>query len=145
MTGLVNKEMKILINPFLIKQQKCSSACDLSHVKAFDKLKVARSQSPNQISIALLNINFLRNKFEIRKETITNKVDILLISETKLDSCFLLKQFRKDGFTTPYRLGRNQIGGGITVYIREEIPSKSLTEIKLDNEMENIFIGINLR
>ena len=31
------------------------------------------------------------------------------------------------------------------IYIREDIPSKSFTEIKLDNEIENIFIEINLR
>ena len=31
------------------------------------------------------------------------------------------------------------------LYIREDIPSKSLTKIKLDNEIENIFIEINLR
>ena len=31
------------------------------------------------------------------------------------------------------------------LYIRQDIPSKSLTEIKLDNEIENIFIDINLR
>ena len=31
------------------------------------------------------------------------------------------------------------------LYIREDIPLKSLTEIKLDNEIENIFIEINLR
>ena len=31
------------------------------------------------------------------------------------------------------------------LYIRQDIPSKSLTEIKSDNEIENIFIEINLR
>ena len=31
------------------------------------------------------------------------------------------------------------------LYIREDIPSKSLTEIKYDNEIEKIFIEINLR
>ena len=30
------------------------------------------------------------------------------------------------------------------LYVRQRIPSKSLTEIKLDNEIENIFIEINL-
>ena len=50
-----------------------------------------------------------------------------------------------DVFTTPYRLDRNQNGGGIMLYIREDIPSKSLTEIKLDNDIENILIEINLR
>ena len=129
----------------LSEQEKCSSACDVSHKIGFDKLNVARSQNPNRILIAHLNINSLRNKFEILKETVTNKVDILLISETKLDCSFPLNQFHIDGFTNPYRLDRNQNGGGIMLYIREGIPSKSLTEIKLDNEIENIFIGINLR
>ena len=72
-------------------------------------------------------------------ETITNKVDILLISETKLDSFFPMNQFHIDGFTTPYRLDRNQKAEGIMLYTREDIPSKSLTEIKLDNEIENAF------
>ena len=74
-----------------------------------------------------MNINYLRNKFEILTETITNKVDILLLSETKLDSSFPVSQFYADGFTTPYRLDRNQNGGGIMLYIRECISSKSLT------------------
>ena len=90
----------------LSEQQKCSSACDLSHEIGFDKLNVARSQNPNWILIAHLNINSLRNKFGILKGTITNKVDILLISETKLDSPFTFNQFHVDGFTTPYRLDR---------------------------------------
>ena len=72
-------------------------------------------------------------------ETITNKVNILLISATKLDSSFPLNQFHIDDFTTPCRFDRNQNGGGIMLYIREDIPSKSLTEIKLDNEIEKAF------
>ena len=56
-----------------------------------------------------------------------------------------MNQFHIDSFTTPYRLDRNQNGGDIMLYIRENIPSKSLTEIKLDNEIKNIFIEINLR
>ena len=84
------------------EQQKCSYACDLSHShdRNFGKLNVARSQNPNQILIAHLNINFLRNKFEILKKSITNKVDILLISETKLGSSLPLNQSHIDGFTT---------------------------------------------
>ena len=71
--------------------------------------------------MAHLNINSLRNKFEILKETITNKVNILLISKTKLDSSCSLSQFHIDSFTTPYRLDRNQNGGGIMLYIRRLI------------------------
>ena len=77
----------------LSEQQKCSSARDLSHEKGFDKLNVAISQNPNRTLIGHLNINSLRNKFESLIETITSKVDILLISETKIDSSFHLNQF----------------------------------------------------
>ena len=45
-----------------------------------------------------MNINSLRNKFEMVKEVIRNKIDILLIPETKLDDAFLLSQFNLEGF-----------------------------------------------
>ena len=76
-----------------------SSVCDFSHEKDLDKPNVARSRNPNRILITHLNINSLRNNIEILKEAITNKVDILLISETNLDSSFSLNQFDIDAFT----------------------------------------------
>ena len=41
-----------------------------------------------------------------------------------IDDSFPLTQFLIEGFTTPYRLDRNGSGGGILVYIHEDIPSK---------------------
>ena len=52
-------------------------------------------------------------------------VDIFLISETKLDDLFPSVQF-KIGFTTPYRYDREVKGGGLLLYIREDIPSRLL-------------------
>ena len=49
--------------------------------------------NPNRIIIAHLNINSIRNKFEMLKEVTGNKIDILLISETKLDDTFPLSLF----------------------------------------------------
>ena len=40
-----------------------------------------------------LNINSLRNRFEMLEETIKDKIDIFLISKTKLDNSFLSEQF----------------------------------------------------
>ena len=45
-----------------------------------------------------------------------------MISETKLDESFPIGQFLKKGFSTPFRLDRNCHGGGILLYIREDIP-----------------------
>lgn len=85
-------------------------------------LKNIRLKNPNRIIIAQLNINSIRNKFNILSSIITNKIDILMISETKLDASFPNNQFTINGFTAPYRLDRNANGGGILLYIREDIP-----------------------
>ena len=68
-----------------------------------------------------------------------------MISETKLDSSFPVNQFLIDGFSPPYRLDRNADVGGIMLYVREDIPSKPLSNNDTDNEIENIFVEINLR
>ena len=36
---------------------------------------------------------------------IQNNIDILLVSETKLDDTFPVGQFYIDGYSTPYRFG----------------------------------------
>ena len=42
------------------------------------------------------------------KEVVGNKIDVLLISETKLDDTFPLNQFILEGFTPPYRIDRTE-------------------------------------
>ena len=55
---------------------------------------------------AYLNINSIRNKFELLKPMILDSVDILVIAETKLDSNFATNQFIIDGFSPPYRYSK---------------------------------------
>ena len=43
------------------------------------------------------------------------------------------------------QLNNNSSGGGITLFAREEIPSKPSREYKPNSAVENIFIVINLR
>ena len=90
---------------------------------------IKSKKNPNRIIIAHLNINSIRNKFEMLKEVIGNKVDILLISETKLDDAFPLSQFILEGFTPKYRLDRTEHDGGLMLFIREDIPSKLLPNV----------------
>ena len=115
-----------------------------SQTKEFDSLNKMRKLNPNRLIIAHININSIRNKFEMVKTTITDKTDILLISETKLDSSFLVNQSLIDGFTPPYRLDRNANGGGIMLYVTEDIPSKLLSNNDQNIEIENILVEINL-
>ena len=65
-----------------------------------------------------------------------------MISETKLDSSFPKEQFHLHGFSEPYSLDRNGNGGGILVFIREDIPSKL---IKSQMKIEVFFVELNLK
>ena len=47
-----------------------------------------RSMNSNKITIATLNINSLPRKFSSHKEIIDNKIDILIVQETKIDATF---------------------------------------------------------
>ena len=97
----------------------------------------------NRIKIVHLNINSLRNKFESLQEQINKNVDILLISEIKLDNSFLTGQFLIKGYSAPYRLDGDAQGGGIMLFIREDIPSKLLAVEDFPTEW--FYIEINLR
>ena len=49
-----------------------------------------------------LNINSMRNKSEQRSTIVNSKIDILMISETKLDETFPATQFLLQGFCMPF-------------------------------------------
>ena len=87
-------------------------------------LRELRIKNVNRVIIGTLNINSLPEKFEQLKLLIGNYLDILVIQETKLDSSFPKDQFLIEGYTKPYRLDRNRCGGGVMIYVREDIPSK---------------------
>ena len=65
----------------------------------------------DRIIIAHLNINSIRNKFDALKTMIAGNIDILLISETKLDESFPPSQFTVTGYRPPFRLDRTDDGG----------------------------------
>ena len=69
-------------------------------------------------------------------------MDILIISETKIDESFTTSQFMIEGFSTPFREDRNSQGGGILIYVRDGIPCKRLNSDKLPGDVEGIFIEL---
>ena len=51
-------------------------------------LKAMKENSPNKIIVGHLNINSLRNKLEALQFIINRNLDIIILSETKLDDSF---------------------------------------------------------
>ena len=58
---------------------------------------------------------------------------------------FTISQFHLDGYSMPYRLDRNRNGGGVIIYVREDIPSNILRKHFCPNDIEGIFVEINFR
>ena len=67
-----------------------------------------------------------------------------MVSETKLDDTFPKSQFLMQGYSTPFRNDRTSKGGGIILYVREDIPCK-IIKAETDAYYEGFFIEINLR
>ena len=84
----------------------------------------------------------MRNNFDSLQHAINKNIGVLLISETKIDSSFPSLQFHLEGHDTLSRLDRNTNGGGILLYIREDIPS---TLLNSDLSTEGFFVKIRLR
>ena len=102
------------------------------------ELTSLRVKNLNKLIIGHLNMNSLRNKFELLTHQIKDNIDILIISEIKLDESFPTSQFFKNGFSSH----RNGNGGGILLCIREDIPSKLLS---IERDLtEAFFVEINL-
>ena len=88
---------------------------------AYQILQNLRVKCVNKIIIGHININSIRNKFLLLGDLIEKNVDILLVSETKLDSSFPEPQFILRGYCAPYRLDRTVKGGRLLLFIRKSI------------------------
>ena len=59
----------------------------------FSNMKIARIENINNVIIGNLNINSFLNKFEEFKVLVNGILDILIITETKLNDTFPASQF----------------------------------------------------
>ena len=133
------------------------SARDPDHVNISDKqdindndtllssLKALKAKNTKKLVLGNLNINTINNKFEQLKYMIGNNIDVLIVTETKLDSSFPSGQFLIDGFAKPFRRDRNKNGGGIMIFIRDDIPTKEIKVNFLPSDIECLFIELNIR
>ena len=62
----------------------------------------------------------------------------MLVSERKIYDSFPNAMFLIDGFDMPHRLDRNSNGGGLLLFVREDIPS-NLVEAEA-NPVEGFYV-----
>ena len=96
----------------------------------------------NKIVVGHPNINSIKNKFDFLAHQVKGNIDILMISEAKLDESFPPSQSFLIGCSVPFHFDMNGNGGGILLYIRDDISSKLLS---MNKNIEDFFVEINLR
>ena len=104
-----------------------------------------RRKNLNRPIIGQININFLYSKYEALKCLIRDKLDILVITETKLDKSFTSSQFQIDGFTNPFRLDRDKHGGGVMIFVKSHLTVREIPFGNKPNDIEVIFLELTLR
>ena len=108
------------------KSQKCENF--------IDSLFIIRKHHSNKVIMAHIDVNSLRNKFDTLTTSVTEYIDILMISGTKLDNTFPYALYHLKEFSNSYRLNRNSHDGGILACVRDNIPSNL---VKLRQKLEN--------
>ena len=80
-----------------------------------------------QLLFAHLNINSIRNKFDLLTEQVAGNIDLLMISETNIGESFPVENFLLPRFSVPYRPDHGSKGTGILLHVWKNIPSNLLT------------------
>ena len=136
-----------------------SDSCSLSHQSKFLNISSKLTNNvtdaktglhemklnyPDKLILGHVSINSIRKKFHAFTYKIGNNLDIILISETKFDDKLLTAQFFIKGFSAPYRQDRNRTGGGLLLFVREDVPSRYLNP-KSKTDIETLSVEITLR
>ena len=108
-------------------------------------LKNIRVSYPNNIIIGHLNVNSICNNFEMLSLSVVQYVDILMLSETKLDRTFPSTQFLINCFSVRHRLDRHSKSGGILLYVWDKIIVLPLHRYFLPSHIVILFVVLNQR
>ena len=99
-------------------------------------LRHLKSKNTDRPVIAQLNINFMAPKFEPLVSLLKDNIDLLMVSETKVDDSYTTEQFKIKGYSKPIRLDRNRHGCGLMIFSRNELPC---------HDVECTFLEIRIR
>ena len=84
----------------------------------------------NSVVIGNLDIDSLHIKFNQLEELVLKYVDILVLTETKLDFIWWI-------LCEPFRIDRKRSGGGVIIYVRDDTLSRLLTKHFFPDDIES--------
>ena len=93
-----------------------------------------------------LNINSIQKKIDERKDTfiIKNKLQIVAVSETKIDCSYPVPQFLIPGYYL-HQNDQKKGGGGVLLFVSSKILSKSVTFNRSYKTIEPLALELGLK
>ena len=104
----------LIVNLWTILKSSLNDQQDLG-----SNLQRVRTENPSRIIFGQININSIRNKFDLLMNITKNETYIFMISETKIAKSFPMSKFTMTGYLIPFRLDQTSHGGGILVCQRK--------------------------
>ena len=93
----------------------------------------SRDHTSSNITIAHVNINSITSRCrldELSHFTFLNDIDILCLTETKLDETVHPSLFTLDNYHSPLTKHRNRNGGGVATYVRNNLAVKRISHLE---------------
>ena len=115
---------------------------NVDHLKILTNI---RMKNLNRPMIGHINIHFLYSKYEALKCLIKDKLDILVVTETKLDASYTSSQFEIEGFTNPFRLDRHKNGRGVMIFVKSHLSAREIPFGNKPHDIEVISLELTLR
>ena len=110
----------------------------------FENIHHLRNKYMNNIIISHLNVNSLGSKFlEIKELQTMCKLDVLVLSETKLDGSYKQETLDIEGYSC-VRQDKRSNSGGLLAYISNDIPYSMGNVSICNDEIECMSIELNI-
>ena len=139
------KQGRLIIFPYnLVTINEClADTLEIAKSGTNSSLQTIHKDNLNKLNFAHLNINSIWNKVDSLADIIKDNIDILMISETKVDDSFLDGQFFLAGIGAPFCLDQNRNGRGIMLFIKNDIPAKVVSTD--DRGIERFYVELRFR
>uniref|UniRef100_A0A7M5XFX2 Endonuclease/exonuclease/phosphatase domain-containing protein n=1 Tax=Clytia hemisphaerica TaxID=252671 RepID=A0A7M5XFX2_9CNID len=121
---------------------------DLSNgnLNGWKSLQNLKFKNSSNFIISYLNINSIRNKFSDLQVLVEKTFDVITIAESKLDESFPSSDFNLQGYQfPPFRIDCTSNSGGLLTFVKSGIPTRHLTNFKLDPALHILPLEIRLR
>ena len=136
---IVGSERRCGANKTILENSQNESTND----PLFDTIREARLKNPKSLIISHVNINSLKKEYKapidyFKDILMKHYIDVLCVSETKLDETIVEKDLDCSPSFKFYRKDKTSNSGGLCAWIRSDIPQQRMHELEFDSEVYHI-------